>query len=333
RLFRSLIFTLFPHPNRLRALLPLLWLYQRAGIDRLIRSSLAERVIPARLRSMAGILPPVHLRSLSERTPELTPARMTRRLRVGMLAGCVQRVFFGDVNAATVRVLAAEGCDVVVPSTQGCCGALSFHAGREAEGLAYACRLIDTFESAEIDLIAVNVAGCGSTLKEYGYLLRDDPAYAERARSFAAKVRDISEVLAEIEPAAPRSSISLRVAYHDACHLSHAQGVRRQPREALRTIPDLEVVDIPEGDVCCGSAGIYNLVEPETARALGERKARNILSTNCDAIVAANPGCLMQINAALLRLGKPIPILHPIELIDASIRGTMPQQLVRDTQG
>jgi glycolate oxidase iron-sulfur subunit len=333
RLFRSLIFALFPHPNRLRALVPLLWLYQRAGVDRLMHSSFAERIVPARLRSMAGILPPVRLRALSGRTPALTPARASRRLRVGMLAGCVQRVFFGDVNAATVRVLSAEGCDVVVPSAQGCCGALSFHAGREGEGLAYARRLIDTFEAANVDLIAVNVAGCGSTLKEYGYLLRDDPAYAGRAQSFAAKVRDISEVLAEIEPTAPRYPLPLRIAYHDACHLSHAQGVRRQPRDVLRTIPDLEVVDIPEGDICCGSAGIYNLVEPETARALGERKARNILSTNCDAIVASNPGCLMQISAALRRIGKPIPILHPIELIDASIRGKMPHQLASDTSG
>ncbi len=329
RLFRSLIFALFPHPNRLRALLSLLWLFQRSGMDRLMRSSLAERVVPARLRSMAAILPPVRLRALTGRMPEVTPAQTTRRLRVGLLVGCVQRVFFGDVNAATVRVLAAEGCDVVVPATQGCCGALSFHAGREEEGLAYARRFIAAFAAAEVDLIAVNVAGCGSTLKEYGYLLRGDPDYAERAQTFAAKVRDISEVLAEIEPVAPRSPIPLRVAYHDACHLSHAQGVRRQPRDVLRTIPNLEVVDIPEGDICCGSAGIYNLVEPETARELGERKAHNILSTGCDAIVAANPGCLMQISAALHRMGKSIPIMHPVELLDASMRGTMPEGLAK----
>ncbi|MGH2514592.1 MAG: (Fe-S)-binding protein, partial [Ktedonobacterales bacterium] len=233
-------------------------------------------------------------------------------------------VFFDPVNAATVRVLAAEGCDVIAPPAQGCCGALHIHGGREADGLALARRLIDTFERAGVDTIAVNAAGCGSNLKEYGHLLRDDPAYAERARAFSAKVRDISEVLAELEPVAPRHPLPLRVAYHDACHLSHAQGIRKQPRAVLRGIPGIELVDIPEGEICCGSAGVYNLTEPEPASQLGDRKARNVLCTHPDVLVAANPGCLLQITSALARQGAAIPTLHPVELVDASIRGVNP---------
>jgi len=329
RLFRSLLFALFPHPDRLRAMLPLLWAYQRSGAERLLASRVATRLVPARLRSMAAMLPPVRLNAARPPAPYIAAQGGKARRRVGMLLGCVQRAFFGDVNAATARVLAAEGCDVIVPQAQSCCGALSIHAGREDEGLRYARRLIDAFEAADVEQIVVNVAGCGSTMKEYGHLLRDDPAYAERARRFSAKVRDVSEALAELEPQAPRHSIELRVAYHDACHLSHGQGVRKQPRAVLRTIPGLEVVDIPEGEICCGSAGVYNLLEPDAARELGERKARNIMSVRPQALVAANPGCLLQINVALGRLGAPLPTLHPVQLLDASIRGVWPEGVSR----
>jgi glycolate oxidase iron-sulfur subunit len=328
RLFRAMLFALFPHPARLRALVPLLWLYQWAGVKRLLHSRLVTERIPARILSVEAVMPPVRLESVRSQLPVFTRAQGPRRRRVGLVSGCIQRVFFEPVNLATIRVLAAEGCDVVVPPTQGCCGALSYHSGREQEALSYACRLIDTFEAWAVDTVVVNAAGCGSTLKEYGYLLRDNPEYAERARAFAASVRDVTELLAELSPAAPRHPIPLRVAYHDACHLAHAQGVRRQPRAVLRTIPELTLVDIPEADICCGSAGIYNLVEPEPAQELGERKARNILSTNPDVIATANPGCLLQINAALQRLGRQIPAVHPIELVDASIRGMMPAGLV-----
>lgn len=324
RVFRSLLFALFPHPDRLRALVPLLWLYQRSGAQRLFRSRSVSRYVPERILGMESVLPPVHLRSLLSRPAVFVRAKGTRRRRVGLLAGCVQRVFFDRVNAATIRVLAAEGCDVVIPPTQGCCGALHVHAGREDEGLDYARRLIDTFEAWAVDTVVVNAAGCGSTLKEYGYLLRNDPVYAERAESFSASVRDISELLAELEPIAPRHPIPLRVAYHDACHLAHAQGVRRQPREALRAIAGIELLEIPESEICCGSAGIYNLVEPKPASELGDRKGRNILSTQPDLIATANPGCLLQIRAALERAGTPVKIVHPIELVDASIRGVMP---------
>ncbi|HEX6817389.1 MAG TPA: heterodisulfide reductase-related iron-sulfur binding cluster [Ktedonobacterales bacterium] len=338
RFFRSLLFALFPHPDRLRLLVPALWLYQRLGMARLTRSPLAQRVLPARLRGMEAVMPSVRLADMAAFSPKLTPARGTPRRRVGLLAGCLQRVLFSPVNAATIRVLSAEGCDVLVPTGQGCCGALAFHAGREDDGLNYARRLIDTFEQTGVDTIVVNAAGCGSTLKEYAYLLRDDPGYAERARAFSAKVRDVSELLDDLETEgmrAPRHELAgvsgspLRVAYHDACHLGHAQGVRRQPRAVLRRIPGLQLVDIPEAEICCGSAGIYNLVEPEPATELGARKARNILSASPDVIATANPGCLLQITSALERLGEPIPTVHPIELVDASIRGVPVEQLAR----
>ena len=323
RLYRSLIFALFPHPRRMRLLLPLLWLYQKSGARRLVRSRLGQRLIPPRLLAMEAVLPPVRLRRSKALSFALTTDTLdaTKRTRVGVLLGCVQRVFFDDVNAATVRVLAAEGYEVVPVAQQGCCGALSVHAGRENEGLRYARRLIDAFEAAQVDTVAVNVAGCGSTLKEYGHLLRDDTAYAERATAFSAKVRDISELLASQPPRAPRHPIAARVAYHDACHLRHGQGITRQPRTLLGQIPQLEVAEPAEADICCGSAGIYNLIAPEPAAGLGRRKAANILATRPDALVAANPGCLLQITASLAQEGHPLPTYHPIQLLDASIRG------------
>lgn len=333
RLLRDAIFALFPHPERMRLLLPLLWAYQRFGGERLMRTQRMRQVIAPQLQAMEAVAPPVSL-AKREPIPEVIPARgRAPRMRVGMLLGCVQRVFFDEVNAATIRTLTAEGCEVVVPQHQGCCGALSIHAGREEEGLSYARRLIDVFDREVVDVIVVNVAGCGSNIKDYGYLLRDDPQYAERAAALSAKTRDISEFLAELEPIAPRAAIVARVAYHDACHLAHAQGIRRQPRAVLETIPGLEVVTVPESELCCGSAGIYNLVEPEPATALGDRKARNVLSVHPDALVAANPGCLLQITSALRRLDANVPTMHPIELVDASIRGIIPPALAEVGKG
>lgn len=332
RLLREMIFALFPHPERLRLMLPLLWAYQRLGGARLMRSSLATRLVSSQVRAMEAVAPAVTFGG-SEPHPEVIPARGKTRRRVGMLLGCVQRVFFDEVNAATIRTLTAEGCEVIAPVAQGCCGALSIHAGREDEGLRYARRLIDTFERWDVDAIVVNVAGCGSNMKDYAHLLRDDPRYADRAAAFAAKTRDIAEFLMELEPMAPRAAIVARVAYHDACHLAHAQGIRREPRALLATIPGLEVVALPESELCCGSAGIYNLVQPEPAAALGERKARNVLSIQPDALVASNPGCLLQITSALRSLDADMPTMHPIELVDASIRGIIPPALARVGKG
>jgi glycolate oxidase iron-sulfur subunit len=276
--------------------------------------------LPARLRTLLGIAPeaPRGWQTI----PAWVQARGKERMRVGMLLGCVQRVFFPQVNAATVRVLTADGCSVATPPNQGCCGALSAHAGREEEAIRFARRTIQVFERAGVDAVVVNVAGCGSHMKEYGYLLRDDPVFAERARRFSAMVRDVSELLTEIGTVAERHPLPLTAVYHDACHLQHGQGITRQPREALRQIPDLTLKEVPrEREICCGSAGTYNLLEPEAARDLGDRKARNVLAAGAHVLVTGNPGCHLQIQAALRRMGVGMPAVHVMELVDASIRG------------
>jgi glycolate oxidase iron-sulfur subunit len=236
---------------------------------------------------------------------------------VGLLQGCVQRVFFHDVNSATARVLAAEGFDVHAPRLPRCCGALQMHTGYDSRDLARAT--IQAFEGC--DHVVANAAGCGSSMKDYPHLLRDDPAWAERAERFAAKVRDITELLAEAGPRSERRPVPAKVAYHDACHLAHAQAVRAQPRELLKQIPELELVEPADWEICCGSAGIYNLLEPEAAGELGRRKVENLLATGAELIAAGNPGCAIQIAAVSEQMGQPLRVLHPIELIDMSIQG------------
>jgi glycolate oxidase iron-sulfur subunit len=224
-------------------------------------------------------------------------------------------------------VLAAEGLEVVAPR-QACCGALAVHAGRLDDGLARARRLIDVFEKAKVDTVVTNAAGCGSNLRDYVHLLADDPSYAERAAAFSGRVRDVSEVLAELGPQADRNPLPMSVAFQDSCHLLHAQRVRDAPRAALGSIPGLVVAEPAEQELCCGSAGIYNMVQPEAARELGSRKAEHVVATGADAYASANPGCLIQVTAALRRVGTPLPAFHPIELVDASIRGVAVSDLV-----
>jgi glycolate oxidase iron-sulfur subunit len=323
RALRTMIFSLFPHPQRLRALRRPMNLYRRSGLQRLLHRSGLLRRLPASLAAMERLLPDI---GGAEPVPERTPAEGIVRRRVGMLTGCIQRAFFPQVNTATVRVLAAEGCEVVAPR-QRCCGALSMHAGREAEAQAYARAMIDAFDGSGVDNVVVNVAGCGSSMKEYGHLLRDDPAYAERAAAFSAKVRDLSELLVELGPVAERKPLELAVAYHDACHLAHAQGVRAQPRQSLGDVPGLQVREIAESEICCGSAGIYNLVQPGPAAELGDRKAGNVMATGADLLVTSNPGCMLQIRASLERRGATLPMAHVAEVLDASIRGLDPSTL------
>ncbi len=321
RLFRYFIFALFPYPGRLRVAAVLGTLYQRT-VRGLLQKTGLLRHLPARLRAMEALMPPLRLRDITTRLPEHTAARGTTRHRVAMLTGCAQQVFFSDVNAATARVLSAEGCEVFAPADQQCCGALSMHAGREPEALARARALIDSFANLRVDSIVVNVAGCGSTMKEYAHLLRGDPEYAGQAQAFCDKVRDVSELLDELGPVAKRHPIAARIAYHDACHLAHAQQIRAQPRAVMGTIPCLEVVDIPEWEICCGSAGIYNLVQPEAAEDLGRRKVANIASVEPEMIATANPGCLLQIRRYL---DPPVPLYHPVQLLDFSLRGVDPR--------
>jgi glycolate oxidase iron-sulfur subunit len=321
RLHRGLIFALFPHPRRLRALLWLLLLYVKTGLQWLTRKSGLLRLLPRRLRQLDALLPPVGLGQLRAALPtEIAPAAAPRA-RVALVSGCVQRVLFPQVNEATLRVLAAEGCHVRVPAEQGCCGALSLHAGRAAESRRLTRALIERFGGETIDAVIVNAAGCGSHLKDCARLFADDAAMLDVAARFAEKVRDVSEFLGPLPPLAPRHPLAIKVAYHDACHLAHAQGVRHQPRALLRAIPGLELCEIADGEQCCGSAGIYNLVEPASADAIGARKVANVIATGANLLASANPGCSLHLGKLLREAGKPMAMRHPIEILDASLRG------------
>lgn len=246
-----------------------------------------------------------------------------------MLTGCVQQVFFSHVNAATARVLAAEGFEVIIPPSQPCCGALMVHSGLEDQAAAMARNIIALFEAAHVDTIVINAAGCGSTMKEYGHLLRDDPQWSARARAFSSKCKDIAEILYSVSPIAQRNPLPIRIAYHDACHLRHAQQIFQQPRNLLAQIPQLEVAEIAEASLCCGSAGVYNLLQPEPAQELGDRKVGHLLDTHAQAVVSANPGCLLQLMSGLRRRGeRTLPAFHMVELLDASIRGLTAKQIL-----
>ncbi len=316
RLFRELLFRLLPYPRRLRLLArPLALVNVLKGRPGLLS------LLPRKIRNLIELAPDSRNARASQ-VPEHTPAAGATRLRVGMVTGCVQQVFFGHVNDATVRVMAAEGCEVYAPAAQGCCGALALHSGRDEDARAFARTLIETFERLDVDAIVINAAGCGSSMKSYGELFRNDAAWAARAQAFAVKVRDVTEVLAELgPPRAARHPLAMRVAYHDACHLGHAQGVRQQPRDLLTAIPGVTLVPIAEADICCGSAGIFNLVQPEMASELGRRKAANIADAAPDVVATTNPGCMLQIAAAGRAAGVNRSIVHVVELLDASIRG------------
>ena len=302
RLRQRLVLATFPYRRRVRALLALGDLARALGMWGLVTRWVdGAELLPAnRDARLAGAF---------------FPARDGEQLRVGLLTGCVGGELFGGVNDAALRVLTRSGAAVVVPPDQGCCGALHLHSGNPDGARALARRIIDVFP-AELDAIVVTAAGCGSALKEYGELLGDDPAYRERAQRFASRVRDITELLDAIGAAPPAQSPTRRVAYHDACHLAHAQGIREAPRRLLAGIPNLELVELPESDVCCGSAGSYNLTEPAMARRLRERKIDHILATGAECVAAANPGCALQIRAGLAARGSAVRVVHPVELLD-----------------
>ena len=312
RVLRALLFAVLPRPGRLRLLARLAWWAQRTGLRPLAHRLGIVRRLPRRLRALEALLP--------ARPPGRAPAHDSApegqaRLRVGLLSGCVQSVWFGEVNAAAERVLLAEGCSVSTPGA-ACCGALELHSGREPQARDRARGLIAAFEGREVDAVAVTAAGCGSAMKDYGRLLADDPEWAGRAAAFAARVRDVTELLAELEPHAPRGPVRARVAYQDACHLAHAQGVRAQPRALLESIPGVELLEPAEQGTCCGSAGIYNVLEPETAAELGRRKAGAVAATEPDVVATANPGCALQLTR---HLPPGVRVLHPVQLLDESL--------------
>ena len=252
------------------------------------------------------------------RLPERSHAIGEKRYTVGILAGCVMRVLFHETNLATVRVLQRNGCEVIAPRTAGCCGALHLHTGYMDDAKTKARALLDSVAPYDMDAFVVNSAGCGSTLKEYGHLLSDDPQYAHRAIEFAAKVKDITEWLAETGIAPPSGGYDAKVAYHDACHLAHGQRITAAPRALLKSIPGLELVEIPESDTCCGSAGVYNLTQPEMARRLQQRKVDFIAESGASVVATGNPGCLAWIQQGMQERGIQIEVRHPIEILDSA---------------
>ena len=323
-LFRQLIFNLFPYPNRLRFLLAPLLLYQKLGFPKFFRATGLLKQLSPRLGAMESILPDVTLKSFVDSLPQVIPAKGNKRYRVGMILGCVQRLFFTNVNEATVRVLTANGCEVVIPKSQGCCAALPEHQGQKEQAQALARQMIDSFENTGVDVIIINAAGCGHTLKEYGHILEDDPNYREKAKEFAAKVKDAQEFLALVGLTAKLSPLTdgeLVMVYQDACHLLHGQKISVQPRQLLQQIPGVKLREPIDAALCCGSAGVYNMLQPEVAEELGQQKVTNLLNTGAELIASPNPGCSLQIIKHLQLQEKDVPVVHPMELLDYSIRG------------
>lgn len=324
KLLRQFIFSVFPYPNRMRTLLRPLGLYQKSGLQKLVRSLGFLNAIAPQLSAMEAILPEIPAKAFTDSIPAQIPAQGEKRYRVGMILGCVQRLFNPDVNDATVRVLTANGCEVVVPQVQGCCGALSHHQGQEEQAKQFARQTIDTFAETGVDFVLINASGCGHTLKEYGHILQDDPDYREKAQAFVRKVKDVQEFLAEVGLTAKLSPLQdkpLTMVYQDACHMLHGQKISVQPRQLLRKIPGVKLREPVDAALCCGSAGIYNILQPEVANELGQQKVENLTNTGASVIASANIGCYVQISRHLKLQGKSVPVLHPMQLLDYSIRG------------
>lgn len=323
---RKLIFSIFPYPQRLRLLLRPLFLYQQLGIDRWVRRSpLFRYILPKQIAAMESVLPQLSAASFQDTLPTVLPAQGTQRYRVGMLLGCVQRIFLPDVNEATVRVLTANGCEVIIPPEQGCCAALPHHQGQEEQTKTLARALIDQFDLATVDAILVNASGCGHTLKEYGVLLKDDPEYGDRAQAFAEKVRDVQEFLDAVGLTTPLSPLQgtepLTLVYQDACHMIHGQKISQQPRRLLKQIPNVTLREPVDAALCCGSAGVYNILQPEVGDELGRQKVQNLTQTKAQVIVSANVGCTVQLRKHLRLQANTTPIFHPMQLLDYAIRG------------
>jgi glycolate oxidase iron-sulfur subunit len=301
---------LLPYPKRLSLAAALLRLYQRSGLQRAIRP-----LLPERLRKMESMLPPISQRFFAPDANTL-PAISVRRAKVAMLNGCVMPLMFSDVNEATVRVLRRNGCDVVFPAKQICCGALNVHNGERAAARMMARRNIDAFLDADVDAVVVNAAGCGAAMKEYDYLLRDDPIYAEKAKRFSSMVRDAAEFLGDLGLAAKLGPLNITVTYQDPCHLAHGQRVRSQPRQLLKAIPGLKLKEMEGSDRCCGSAGIYNITHPGMSQHLLKEKMQSVSATEADSVVAPNPGCMLQLRYGAQQYGPEVKVYHLMELLD-----------------
>lgn len=320
--FRHLVlFRLFPYPNRIRLAMAPVRLAQQLGIYRLIERSGLLNLVPGRLGQMVTLVPPP-VRP-GPKLPAFLPAVGRRRARVAFFVGCVADAMFRHVHWATLRVLQQNGCDVLVPSGQGCCGAIHYHAGNSAGAQKMADANVGAFDLEEIDAVVVNHAGCGAMMKEYG-LHWDDDRKEARSR-LAEKIKDVNEFLAELGPVPPSGPIHAVATYHDACHLGHAQKVTEPPRQLLAQIPGLELRDLPETGICCGSAGAYNLNQPKMANQLSRRKLENILATKAQIVLASNAGCMLQIMREVRRQRQPLLVMHPTELLDLSYRNEQPE--------
>jgi len=291
---------------------------QRLKLDRVLQSLGLVKLLPQRLQRMQQQLPT--LQSPGPALPERLPAIGERRATVGLFSGCVADAMFRHVHRATARVLQHNGCDVIVPSSQQCCGAIHYHSGASEPALDLMCSNVEAFANEELDAIIVNVAGCGSMLKDYAHILQELQPEADRSAvsEFVGKMMDVSEFLAELGPVAPLGRVDATVAYQDACHLQHAQQIREQPRTLLQLIPGLTLKPVAEPELCCGAAGSYNLTQPEMADRLGKRRVRHLLATEPDIIASGNAGCSLHLQAQLKQSGADIPVMHPMELLDRS---------------
>lgn len=306
---------IFPYPNRLRTIGKLTRFYQKSGLQTLARGTGVMKLFPQHLRELEAAMPQVPAKTAREALPVVVPAIGQKRDTVGLVLGCVMDVMFADINMATARVLARNGFDVVIPQAQGCCGALQVHAGERDTAKQMARQNIDAFLAAQVDYVIMNAAGCGAAVKEYPELLHSDKDYYHKAEQFANKVRDISEFLVEVGYEAPKGRVDIKITYHDACHLAHAQKIRKQPREILKSIPGVELVEMVESDRCCGSAGIYNLTHPEMASPLLDRKMADV-PEGVSCIAMGNPGCMMQIQVGVNRIDSEMEVAHTITLLD-----------------
>ncbi len=322
RAFRWLNFRLLlGRPAMLRLAAAGLRVYQVSGLQRFVRRSGLARRLPGTLPAWEALLPPLPAGGERAPLPPLIPAEPPCRGRAALLTGCIQSVVFGAHNRATARVLARNGYEVVAPPEQGCCGALHAHGGDHEAALRLARRTIEVFERAQADAVVVNTSGCGAHMKGYATLLAGDPVWAERARRFSGSVQDVAEFLAREPLRGPLRPVALTVTYHDPCHVVHGQKIRAQPRALLAQVPGLRLIELPESDWCCGSAGIYNLTQPEMAERLLRRKVAHVLATGAGAVVTANPGCILQIQSGLRARGASLRVLHLVEVLDAACGG------------
>ncbi|MDE0400411.1 MAG: (Fe-S)-binding protein [Candidatus Poribacteria bacterium] len=328
RFWTNLVFKqLLPNKERLDLIFELMWLYQRLGIRWFVQKTGILKLM-GQLGQMESLLPKIPPPQLKYTIRDITPAEGETRYRVGFIPGCIMNQVFTETNVATIRVLAQNGCEVVTPRQQTCCGALHLHNGVRDVASTLAKQNIDAFGAQNLDAIIINSAGCGATLKEYEALLENDTTYAAKAEHFSHKMRDISEFLAEIEMIPPTGKIAKRVTYDEPCHLLHGQGVKEQPRKVLESIPGLELIELTESEWCCGSAGIYNITQPELSQEILERKMAHIAETDADIVATGNPGCLLQIQLGIQKHGLSMKAMHPVNLLDYAYRGIAPEDFL-----